>query len=76
VPFDLKENSKYIYPDSPGPEYQTGSFGLAVVLVFVGIKMLIIDFYKIPIGWSLIFIATIITGSIILSLKIKRTKEN
>jgi tellurite resistance protein TerC len=50
------------------------SFGLAVVLVFVGIKMLLIDLYKIPIEWSLIFIALIITGSIFLSLKIKRTK--
>jgi len=50
------------------------SFGLAVVLVFVGIKMLLIDLYKIPIELSLIFIATIITGSIFLSLKIKRTK--
>jgi tellurite resistance protein TerC len=49
------------------------SFGLAIVLVFVGIKMLLIDLYKIPIEWSLIFIATIITGSIFLSLKIKRT---
>lgn len=50
------------------------SFGLAVVLVFVGIKMLLIDLYKIPIEWSLIFIAIIITGSIFLSLKIKRNK--
>ncbi len=50
------------------------SFGLAVVLVFVGIKMLLIDLYKIPIELSLIFIATIIAGSIFLSLKIKRTK--
>jgi len=50
------------------------SFGLAVVLVFVGIKMLLIDLYKIPIEWSLIFIATIISGSIFLSLKIKRIK--
>jgi tellurite resistance protein TerC len=49
------------------------NYGLAVVLVFVGIKMLLIDLYKIPIEWSLIFIATIITGSIFLSLKIKRT---
>jgi tellurite resistance protein TerC len=50
------------------------SFGLAVVLVFVGIKMLLIDLYKIPIEWSLIFIAFIIAGSIFFSLKIKRTK--
>jgi tellurite resistance protein TerC len=50
------------------------SFGLAVVLIFVGIKMLLIDIFKIPIEWSLIFIAIISTGSIVLSLKIKRTK--
>jgi len=50
------------------------SCGLAVVLVFVGIKMLLIDLYKIPIELSLIFIAVIITGSIFLSLKIKGTK--
>jgi len=50
------------------------SYGLAIVLVFVGLKMLLIDFFKIPIEWSLIFIATIITGSIFLSLKIKRIK--
>ena len=51
------------------------SYGLAVVLVFVGLKMLLIDLYKIPIEWSLIFIATIITGSIFLSLKIKRIRQ-
>ena len=49
------------------------SLGLAVVLIFVGIKMLLIDLFKIPIEWSLIFIAFIITGSIFLSLKIQRT---
>jgi len=48
------------------------SYGLAVVLVFVGIKMLLIDFYKIPIEWSLVFIATAITGSILLSLRIRK----
>jgi len=50
------------------------SYGLAVVLVFVGIKMLLIDLYKIPIELSLIFIAVVITGSIFLSLKIQKTK--
>jgi len=51
------------------------SYGLAIVLVFVGFKMLLIDFYKIPIEWSLVFIAFIITASIGLSLKIKKTKQ-
>jgi len=49
------------------------SYGLAIVLVFVGLKMILIDFYKIPIEWSLIFIASIITGSILLSLKIRKS---
>jgi tellurite resistance protein TerC len=48
------------------------SYGLAIVLVFVGAKMILIDFYKIPIEWSLLFIATIIAASIFLSLKFKK----
>jgi tellurite resistance protein TerC len=50
------------------------SYGLAIVLIFVGIKMILVDFYKIPIEWSLVFIALIITGSILLSLKYKNKK--
>jgi len=48
------------------------SYGLAIVLVFVGIKMILIDFYKIPIEWSLLFIAITIASSIFLSLRIKQ----
>jgi len=48
------------------------SYGLAVVLIFVGVKMILVDVYKIPIEWSLLFIATVITGSVIISLKIKK----
>jgi len=48
------------------------SYGLAIVLVFVGIKMILIDFYKIPIEWSLLFIATTIATSVFLSLRIKQ----
>ena len=48
------------------------SYGLAVVLVFVGIKMLLIDVFKIPIEWSLVFIAATITVSILLSLRIRK----
>jgi len=50
------------------------SYGLAIVLIFVGIKMILIDFYKIPIEWSLLFIAAIISASIFLSLKFKNKK--
>ena len=42
--------------------------GLSVVLVFVGTKMLLIDFYKIPIHVSLLVIAAILTISILASL--------
>ena len=47
------------------------SYGLAIILVFVGIKMLLIDVFKIPIEWSLLFISVNITLSIVLSFKIK-----
>ncbi|GAB4418911.1 MAG: TerC family protein [Anaerolineae bacterium] len=42
--------------------------GLSVVLTFVGIKMVIAEFYKIPIGVSLGVIAAILTISILASL--------
>jgi tellurite resistance protein TerC len=52
------------------------SYGLAVVLIFVGIKMMLIDLYKIPIEWSLAFIASIITASILLSLKFEKPNKS
>jgi TerC family integral membrane protein len=42
--------------------------GLSVVLVFIGVKMLIGEFYHIPIGISLVTIGAILTISIGLSL--------
>lgn len=43
-------------------------YGLAVVLVFIGIKMLLIDVYKIPIPWALGVVALTIAATIVLSL--------
>ncbi len=43
-------------------------YGLAIVLMFVGVKMLIVDWYKIPVSWSLLVVSSIILGSVILSL--------
>jgi len=48
--------------------------GLAVILVFVGIKMMLIDIYKIPIGISLGFITLVIIISVYASLQ-KNKKE-
>lgn len=47
------------------------SYGLALVLVFVGTKMLVVDFYKIPIFVSLGVVGTILAGSMLLSWLIK-----
>lgn len=46
-------------------------YGLALVLVFIGTKMLLIDIYKIPIMWSLVGTAAILVLTMILSLIIK-----
>jgi tellurite resistance protein TerC len=47
-------------------------YGLAAVLVFIGVKMVLIDVYKIPIGFSLAVVATFIGISIGLSLHKER----
>ncbi|QRM19985.1 TerC/Alx family metal homeostasis membrane protein [Dechloromonas sp. TW-R-39-2] len=50
-------------------------YGLAIVLMFIGIKMLLIDLYKIPVGFSLAVIAVIIGASVWASLR-KEAREN
>jgi tellurite resistance protein TerC len=49
-------------------KFQYLKFGLSAVLVFIGVKMVIVDFYKIPIGVSLAVVASILTISILASL--------
>ncbi|MGQ9798690.1 MAG: TerC/Alx family metal homeostasis membrane protein [Ignavibacterium sp.] len=51
-------------------------YGVALLLFYVGIKMLISDLYKIPTEVSLIIIITILTVSILLSLIRKRRFSN
>ena len=43
-------------------------YGLSAILVFVGIKMTIVDLYKIPIAYSLITIASILVVSVLVSV--------
>ena len=43
-------------------------YGLAVVLVFVGAKMLIVEWYKIPVAISLAVVAAVLGTSIFLSI--------
>jgi len=47
-------------------------YGLAMVLVFVGSKMLIVDFYKIPVGLSLGIVGLIIASFMFASLWVTR----
>lgn len=42
--------------------------GLSAVLVFVGMKMLVADIYKVPVGLSLIIVAALLLSSVLLSL--------
>ena len=42
--------------------------GLSAILTFVGVKMLIVDIYKVPVGMSLGVIAALLTISIVASL--------
>ncbi len=44
-------------------------YGLALVLMFIGVKMLLIDLFKIPVGISLAVVAFIIGVSVWLSLR-------
>ncbi|MCM2309866.1 MAG: TerC family protein [Steroidobacteraceae bacterium] len=46
------------------------SYGLAIVLVFIGAKMLLIDVYKIPVTWSLSFTVLVLVATMLLSLRI------
>ena len=51
------------------------AYGLALVLVFIGTKMLLIDFYKIPIGIALAVTAGLIASSMIASFYVSRGKD-
>jgi len=42
--------------------------GLALVLVFVGVKMAVVDIFKIPVGVSLAVVGLLLTGAILSSL--------
>lgn len=49
-------------------QFQYLKLGLAVVLTFIGVKMLLIDVYKIPVAVSLGVVASVLTISIVASL--------
>ncbi|MDD5166495.1 MAG: TerC family protein [Candidatus Omnitrophica bacterium] len=52
------------------------NYGLSVILVFVGLKMLLADIYKIPISTSLLILAFILSVSIIASILWPKKADN
>jgi tellurite resistance protein TerC len=50
-------------------------FGLAVVLMFVGTKMLIVEWFKVPVAVSLAVVIAVIGTSILLSLLATRNQK-
>jgi tellurite resistance protein TerC len=50
-------------------------YGLATILVFVGVKMVIADFYKIPVEISLIIISFLLAISMIASVLVKGNRK-
>jgi tellurite resistance protein TerC len=49
--------------------------GLAIILAFVGVKMLATDLYHVPVWLSLTVIGTVLTGSIVASLRSNRVMD-
>lgn len=50
-------------------------YGLAVILIFVGVKMLIVDWFKIPVAVSLATVVAVLGTSILLSLAATRNQK-
>lgn len=50
-------------------------YGLALVLMFIGAKMLVVEFVKIPVTWSLGVVAAILAASVVASLLRKPAAE-
>ena len=55
------------------PQFRYLKVGLSLVLVFVALKMLAVDFFKVPVAWSLGVIALLIGGSMLASRVLPET---
>jgi tellurite resistance protein TerC len=51
-------------------------YGLAVIVTLVGMKMLIMDVYKVPILWMLAMVAVVLTVSVVASLLVRRPEAS
>ena len=51
-------------------------YGLAFILVFIGIKMLLLDVYKIPVGFALSVVGIVLATSMVASLYVTRPGQS
>ncbi len=51
------------------------NYGLAIILVFIGTKMCLVDIYKIPVGVSLAVVVSVLAITMIVSVKRPPTKS-
>lgn len=61
--------SLYLLLATVVPRIHYLKYGLAAILVFVGFKMLLMDVYEIPTSASLVVIASLVTVSVVVSLR-------
>lgn len=59
-----------------GDRFELLKYGLAAILVFIGIKMLIVEWYKIPVVFSLVLVASILAVSMAASLWYSTRKQH
>lgn len=50
-------------------------YGLSIVLIFIGSKMLISDYYRIPTGWALTVVGGVLATSVLASLLRPQSEE-
>jgi tellurite resistance protein TerC len=50
-------------------------YGLAFILIFIGIKMLLLDIYKIPVGFALSVVGIVLLVSMVASLYVSRPQR-
>jgi len=50
-------------------------YGLAIVLVFIGFKMLIVDLYHIPVGISLGVVGAILASTLLINAWVNRKRD-
>ncbi|MFT7343522.1 MAG: tellurite resistance protein TerC [Lentimonas sp.] len=64
----------YFFLSNMLDKFEYMKFALVAVLLFVGLKMLLIHFYPIPTGISLIVILMLLTSGIVYSIYVERNK--